>query len=334
MNHTPLLKSATLAASLAVAGLAVSAVSVAAAEDVRLSSGDILTGEVIERTDETLTLQHPVLGRVEIPAADVEQVGLDLRAADAATAAAEAAEADSELSDPELAHLEQKEGFFGSPFLRGYDKKFTLGLTGSQGNSETLALFSNFDAASESDEYRTQFLLRYFLSEEDGERTRNDFLAQALRDWKFQDSKWFAFGQAQYQYDDFEPWLHRAGAFAGPGYQFVDRDDLQVLGRVGAGAIWEGGEVNEWTPEALIGLDVDWEVTDGQTLSVRNILYPSLDDFFENRNVTRVTYTIDLDQYEDGMIIQFGVDNEYESSTEGDFEHNDLKYFASVGLEF
>ena len=36
----------------------------------------------------------------------------------------------------------------------------------------------------------------------------------------------------------------------------------------------------------------------------------------------------------DGLLVRFGVVNEYESRTEGDADHNDLKYFATVGLDF
>ncbi|MEM6561959.1 MAG: DUF481 domain-containing protein, partial [Planctomycetota bacterium] len=87
------------------------------------------------------------------------------------------------------------------------------------------------------------------------------------------------------------------------------------------------------TPEALIGVEGYWQVTDNQKFVFANTLYPSLDDFPENRNVTELSYAIDLAEG-DGMQVKFGVINEYESETVGNAKHNDLKYFASLGFEF
>ena len=308
--------------------LAVLAPALAAAEDVRLTNGDVISGRVVERTEAAIVLEHAVLGTVTIPADGVIETGGEL------STDPEVDDDAPDLSDAEQASVDRKEGLFGTPVLRGYDKTFTLGLTGTQGNSETLSFVTEFDALSEDDATRSELNLGYFYGAEEGERTRNELRAQARRDWKLAESDYFYFAQATYQYDDFEPWLHRFGPSAGVGYQFVDADDLQLLGRVGAGAVYEAGDVDQLTPEALIGVDLDWRVADGQTFRLRNVLYPSLDRFPENRNVTEASYRIDLDDVNDGLLVRFGVVNEYESRTEGDADHNDLKYFATVGLDF
>ncbi|MEM8875036.1 MAG: DUF481 domain-containing protein [Planctomycetota bacterium] len=337
----------------AVTVLSISGLIFAEETTIRLTNGDIVSGEVLSETDTEVRLMHPVFGEVTVPMSNIDamgpEVGARVEAKDAtqlqredeleAAEEAEAADAvtaavDTEdLSDAQLAHRNQKPGFFDGPFLRGYDKEFSLGLTGTDGNTETLAFVTQFTANSESEKFRTGIKANYFLTQDEGDRTRNEGRGQVDRDWLMKDSKWFAFGNAFYQYDEFEVWESRVGAFGGPGYTFYDSAKFRLLGRVGAGVQYEFGDVNELTPEALIGVEGHWQVAENQKFTFSNTLFPSLEDFFENRNVTELSYTIDLDRG-DGMQISFGVLNEYESSTEGMTENNDLKYFAALGFEF
>ena len=51
---------ATVVSAILVAGSA-------GADSIKLESGDVLSGEVLEERDDAIVLDHPVLGRVEIP---------------------------------------------------------------------------------------------------------------------------------------------------------------------------------------------------------------------------------------------------------------------------
>ena len=299
------------------------------AEPIRLSNGDVIDGEIVARDGQTVTIEHPVLGRLTVPAAGVEAVG------EGAAQASEAVEAGEpeKVSDARAAFAGQKPGLFGGPVLRGYDKQFDLGLTGTSGNSDTLSFFARFDAKSDAPRTRTQFRLSYFLGSDDGDRTRNEADALVTRDWKVPDSPLFYFGRVTYEYDEFEPFEHRAGIFGGPGYAFVDREGLEVLGRIGGGAVYEAGEIDELRAEALAGVEVEWQVADDQALSFRNTIYPSLADGGEFRNVTELSYTIDV-ALDDGLGVKFAVENEYESQAPDDADQNDLKFLASIVYDF
>jgi hypothetical protein len=75
----------------------------AAAEKIKLANGDVLDGEVVERTADKLVLKHENLGRLEIPTS-------------------------------QLSVATTKEGMFGTRFLRGWDRRLEVGASG-RGNS-------------------------------------------------------------------------------------------------------------------------------------------------------------------------------------------------------
>lgn len=297
------------------------------ADTVELVSGDVLHGTVTAQTDDAVTLSHPVLGDLVLPAKQVKSVTLDAKKADAEAAPKAAPEAVK--PEPEAKPINA----WADQLLPGWDKHFELGFTGTDGNSQTDNLNIGFDAKRENDEQRTHIDLSYFRTDDDGNRTRNDATAEATHDWLMPGSPWFKFVNGKLEYDEFSDWQTRAGGFLGVGKQIVKNDKHNLIGRVGAGASYEFDSINDLVPELLLGLEWTYTINDRQALSTYLTVYPDLDEFGQSRTLVGAAWTIKVDQA-DGLSLKLGIDDEYQSKTESDAKHNDVKYYGALVFDF
>ena len=153
-----------------------------------------------------------------------------------------------------------------------------------------------------------------------------------VKDWFFEDSKWFAFATGVYDWNQFKDWNHRLQFGGGPGYKFIKTPVWEFSGRMGATLITEfgktqfdgngdaiinpDGSVLEDTVvglEGLIGADLTWHITSKQHFSISNYFYPSLTDTGQFRNLTNINWIHSLDWFE-GLALKFGIRNEYDTS--------------------
>ncbi|MEO0586132.1 MAG: DUF481 domain-containing protein [Planctomycetota bacterium] len=318
---------------------------------LRLTNGDTLRGELVSRTDAAVEINHPYLGTVSIPTEQIANSAelpaeLDPASPEAAdvtvttenTVAPAPALTPDALEPPaeEEAIEEVKPGLFGTNLLTGWDRSFSLGVYGSEGNTQELDVTAQLDAAYEDETDRWLFNASWFYGTEDGDTTDNEILVSLRKDWLIPDSRWFFFALGTYEYDDFEAYQHRITGNAGVGYEFIKEDDITLRGLAGVGAQREFGSDNEnITPEALLGVEFMWKPFAGQTLTASHYFYPELERFDErrNRNLTKVEYTIDIDR-DYGLSFKVGAINEYESQTDDDSFHNDFDYYAAIVYGF
>ncbi|MEM8494716.1 MAG: DUF481 domain-containing protein [Planctomycetota bacterium] len=286
--------------------------------------GDRLTGQVVSETETTIVIKHDVLGQVTVNKDQL--VGGD---ADSATpTGSEDGQTISEQSAQAFAD------FVDSWFFPGWDKSVAAGFTGTDGNSETLNIYASIATGYEDEEDRWSVDLKYFRNSTDGEATQNQFKGVVIKDWLLPDSQWFYWAQGTVQYDRFTDYETRIGGFVGAGYELINDDVHQVLLRAGAGGNYEFGDVNEFTPEAMAGIDWKWSISETQGFTFYNYFYPSLDPAFsEFRNLTGATYEVALAAGK-GLKLQLGVENEYNSDVDAGFEENDLKYFGALAFDF
>jgi len=294
------------------------------AELVTLSTGEVLKAQVTRQNGETVTLVHPVLGTLTLPAASVTSIALQPDAA----APPAAPEKPAKATPAKKPQPPAKNGFFAN-----WDGQFELGFSATQGNSETTHMLMRLKAKKQSERHRWIADSAYYLSRDQDKTTKNEFAAGLLKDWLIPDSPWFYYAQARYEYDEFEAWEQRIRGAAGVGYQLFKSDKLDVLLRAGAGGNHEFGEVDEFTPEAQLGGELAWKLTDSQSIEASTYYYPNLGDWPESRIESTLGWRVKIDQL-DGVSLKVGLENEYESRTEDDSKHNDVKVFSSVVFEF
>ena len=309
-------------------------------EQVTLSTGETLVGKVIERTTLELILEHPVLGRLTIPAAHVAAAhtgsgvpeGEQTEGGETQTVAvAPSPQAVETAPQPALKPADRGEPV---PLFTDWDLRLETGLSGSDGNSETSSFRLGFNGKKKNEQERWLLESTYSFATSAGETTRDEFHAEVTRDWLMPGSVWFSFVQGRYDFNEFEAWDHRVSGFTGVGYELFKTERFEMVTRMAVGATKEFGGANDLRPEGLVSAAVlKWKPTARQTVAASATFFPHLDDFGEFRLVNKLEWEIRIDQ-SDGLSLKFGIDNEYESLTEDDSIHNDLRYYSALVIDF
>ncbi len=310
-----------------------------AADTIILKSGDRLSGTVVERTDATLVLQHSILGRVEIPTEHVAQLitGAIDESGDAAEAQAE------EVAQEPLARPQEESEDAGAedeapappqPEESEWKSHFTFGADLQYGITDEQDVSLSITSIRENDRLKTRLDSAYDFGINNGDRDDNAFYAAILQDWFIPDSKWFYFVHGRFDYDEFDSWEERLAAQGGVGRFLIVKHDFKMSARLGVGGVKEwGSEDEDLRPESLFGLELDWTITDQQSLEARGVYFPWLDDVPEYRTVSDVRWRYRFTD-ESNMSFSAGLRHEYESTTDPGIDHHDLRIVLGLDFEF
>ena len=285
-------------------------VPIGASAGIKLKSGDEISGEIVKETDGSIVVEHPELGRLTI---DRDQL------------------APPEPEEP------IKPGLFGTNFLEGWNRNFSAGINGTEGNSKTVDFNVDLTADSENESRRWNFKSAYFRSEQGSDRTttKNQFFANLQRDWLFGESPFFLFTQARYDFDRFEDFEHRLAASLGAGYDIYTSDPFDLRGRLGAGFARTFGGNNEienrFQPEGVVGLDAVWRLSETATFTASTSVYPELEEFSSFRAISQADLVMGVSETLP-VAIKFSVGHEHISDT--DAEEDDFRYGVSVLYAF
>lgn len=279
-------------------------------EVIELNSGEKIEGEVVERTNEKVVLEHATFGRLEIP---VDQIKVE----------------------------KELQGLLGTSFFKGWHKNVSVGVTGSQGKSKEANVNINMNLKNKTDTSRDQFEARYYFSRSEKQTSDNQLRSSYVHDFLFRGSSWFSFIAAVYRFEGENDWDHRASANAGVGYQFIDSKSLSLIGRLGLGFTRTQGDNRRdnsgENPEgndvdAFTGLSIVWTVADGQTLSASHSYLPILNNLPDFRNRSVIEYKIAIGVLE-GLGFTVGGSFDYDSTVSGK-NQRDGKFYLNVGYDF
>ena len=218
-----------------------------------------------------------------------------------------------------------------------WESQVTASLSLSDGNTEQLTARAGITSTREDTEGRLALDASIFYATDDGDETANEATIGALYDWYLgDDSPWLFFSEFRYNYDEFEQFLHRVGATVGPGYRLVEEEDLRVTLRAGAGVRRDfgTGAENAYIGEALVGGDLEWDITDRQVFTFSHRFFPSLRDRSDFRAVSTAGWDISMDDLAQGLSLNLGVEHEYETRVPEDIRESDIRIFAGLGIAF
>lgn len=302
----------------------------AGAETIRLENGDVVTAEVLSKDASSVTIQHPSLGELKIPRSQIKQIYETQDEYDEALAKEAAAKKAADVEAERAAD----DGLFGTGFLKGWNRRLEAGLSGAEGNSQNFNFRIGFHGDYADAEDRWLYDMVYRRTESGGATTENKFYAALTKDWLLPEEDYFYFANGRYDIDDQQAWDHRLSAFGGVGYQIVKEEDWDVRGRAGIGGNQEiGGAEEGFTLEALLGIEVDHQIADNQSIAFTNTLYPSLEEVGDFRNITTLEYVIAIDR-DKGMDLKIGIANEHDSNVAPGTSRNDFTYFATLVWKF
>lgn len=337
-------------AALAIAACASRAFS----EVIVLSTGEQIIATISERTDETITIQHTVLGELTIPLNNVVSIdgvstGEVARpgqqqpgeapegegAPPSEEPAATAGGAPPRSASPPEAPPEKE-----SP----WDMKLELGLNAHSGNTQDLSLRSAFTAVRETESSKLTYDVSYRYASDRGDKTEDYFTTGILAEWPQPGTRWSYFAQGRFDVADFQSWDQRLTGSGGIKYYFVDdfEEDADgnkikgwsLAGRAGLGFRKEwGSDEDDIIPEGLLGLDLEWVISPNQSLKASSTYYPELTDPAEFRWVNSLDWVINIDQM-DGVSLKLGILDEYQSSVDPGVEHNDLSVYVALVVDF
>lgn len=283
---------------------------------IRLSTGEVITVDVIEATAETIKFAHPVLGEITVPRASVEL--LDAQAADEVSKMAAKAAAPPEPEKPK------------SP----WKTKITAGGALTDGNSETLSFHAGVVVLRETERMTTKVDAAYFYAENSGDRSENRFTSGIQNDWLNPDSRWFFFARGRFDADEFQSWDSRVSAHGGVGYRLFREDPFKMNLRAGAGATKEfGSDDEELRAELLFGVDGSWKVSDRSSLVYDSTIYPDLSNTGEFRTLSNLGYSILLHNGTN-LSLTAGLQHEYQSDVDPGREKSDLRIFTGLAMDF
>lgn len=206
-----------------------------------------------------------------------------------------------------------------------WDIGFELGLNGTEGLNEALSFRTGGHLKRETDFWKFDTTLVYNKNSANGVETQNNALLDVRVDRKLGESKWSLYFLNQELYDEFQAYDLRVSANTGVGYEIIDTEHLDLIGRFGLGASREFGGPDESTAfEALFGMEYDHEITKAQRLYAKLDYFPEWEDFSRYRVVADVGWEIDLDQ-PSNMSLKFSVIDRYDSTPNG-ADPNEINY--------
>lgn len=330
-----------IAATAALVALALAAPA-DAAEKIRLSTGGVITVEVLEINQDIVRFQHAVLGELTVPRSSVTMVDRIAKQAGTPSGAdAVQPKADRAGQTTGQQNIETKSAAKAAPAPEPepepepeveWTSKLVVGGAYTTGNTENKSFNLQFTSDRKTNALHTSFDMRYFYAESSGDQDTNRFTTGLGNDWLVPDSKWFYFARTRYTFDEEQSWTHRASVHGGPGYHLFEQDDFTLDLRTGAGFTKEW-DLNADRPELLFGVEIDWSITDKQELSADSTIYPDLNDTGQFRVVNNVGWSIMLDE-ELNFSLNAGLQHEYQSDVSGDDKKNDLRITAGLGIEF
>ena len=322
-------------------------------DEVVLADGDVIRGTITSEDENEVVLLHPVFNEMRIPRDRIVAIrrqapprrgagfgevvtGAGVRPPNSQTQGMTTTGTPAETGKPKSDDGQEETVDSDSVDALINDDYWTFVLGTAFGYVQNVNTELNVRLSAQA-EHTSEFArLRlsgaYFLNSSNDTIVDNDFLFNTTQDWFVPDSNWSIFATGTYQWDAFELWEHRISGYIGPGYKLVDRPELSLNMRVGAGATYEYG-IPQTLPEALISMEWSWEVDDRQSLNGVMSYVPDFTMIEQYRLEFNGEWNFRL-QKEEGLSFYMGVRNQFQSIVPEGSTKNDLRLFGGVKYEF
>lgn len=235
------------------------------ADEVTLTSGDHLYGQVLEVNSQHIVMDTAFAKALKIEQSAIETLNIEkpvqLVFSDGSIQSGHV----EKLKDSQLALTSKQDVIvFDASDLANhkqveqvrrakdivYKGAFDVGLRRSTGNNEEEDYQGALRLSARTANHRFTLQAAKRIEDNDGERTQDETFI-ALQADRFISEKWFAFASTSFE-EDFEESLDlRATYSLGSGYQFYDRQDLTIRAELGLAYIDEKFENDE--DESYIG---------------------------------------------------------------------------------
>lgn len=336
-----------------------------AADDlVELRSGEQLRGTIIAQDDDTITLDHRILGTLTINRFDIAAITIASDAGDApppdadadtnsdrsgATDADDDADTDatgrtdsaSRSSSGEASPLNDDES--DDP-PSSWASTVELAFSAREGRSRNADVRVAFRTQRDTDTSRFKYDATYYTRSDRSGRTDHRVETGVFWERPRLESDWTLFAQSRFEYDEFNAWDYRVTGSTGVGYQLwnematdeqgVEYQHVDLRLRGGGGFRREIGSPDEdFRPEGLISAELSWRPVSRQRVGATSTYFQTLDDANDFRVVTKAEWEMAIDQME-GLNLKLGLSHEHQAVTPPEVRKDDLYLYAALVLNF
>ena len=275
-------------------------------DEVKLHSGDVLQGTIVEHTEIHVILEHPDLGKLIIPGNMVVSISQD-------------GQEEIPAAAPEPKPKWDFSVVFGGAFS-------------NDDEGEKLDLNSRFYANRKALRSETNLSMSYIYKFKDEEVDENNFNTILNQSWLLPETPWFYLAIGRYDYDEFRSWQQRLQAHSGAGYRLIDREDLQLAPFAGLGFRKDiGSEEELFLLEAVFGFKFSWQIA-RQRLDLLSAYYPGLTES-EYRIVNTVDWKIPMGE-NTRLSFNTHLDHEYASNPDPGFPLNTIRLTWGLQWDF
>lgn len=328
-------------------------VGICSGDRVYLSNGDRLSGQIIQLTEDKVTLKTQLAGEVCIKVKDIEALMTDqpmqvsLRDGTRVRRNLEMSVAGrvNLIEDPNhpseirTVLLSEITAMLVQPDKPKWKGSVSGGLTVMTGNTSSEAVSAAFDLHKRSKTDRLTFAGEMAHMEQTDDETGDE---DTTEDWwksrgkydYFLTQKFYVFGNGRYETDRVANLTRRVVVGGGPGYQWVESPKLNFSTEAGIAEVFEEYENNTNTTQ-----DISCQFSshfDGQLNHKLKLLhdfsyFPSMEDFSDYYLTTSGQLRVGLTER---VYAKLEVILDYDSTPAQDAATTDIKYMLGIGYEF
>ena len=215
-----------------------------------------------------------------------------------------------------------------------WDGNFSLGLDGSEGNTDTFNFHFGFQAKRKTEQTVLSLSADYLKQDTHSVATANRLYTDARFEWLFKDSRWSCYIHDTVDYDEFQAYNVLDTADTGLGYRLLKNDKITLIGRIGGGySHYYGGPDNgRYFPEAVFGFNLEEQISKRQKLLATVEYAPDVTQFARYRIRSQAALETILDE-DKHINLKIGVLERYTSMQEGALP-NDFDYAVMIMWKF
>lgn len=274
------------------------------AEEIHLKNGDRVSGEIIEQSDENLSVKTDAMGTILIKRDFVEYIG----------------GVDKEI----LVKAEEKL----------WQREASLGYNKSSGNTQNNQFSLRFCANRKTDHNEFTIKADNFYSSSNKKMDTQKWYGMGRYASSFWKNKWYNFYKIEGSHDRFANIDYRIVSATGVGYWFSDQPDWKAMVEAGVGL--EHTNFRDTTKDSNEMILVpraffEKNIFAGSRISQDLILYPYLEDTGEYRIHSETSLVTPIS---DKLSMQLSLIADYNSVPSEDTKKKDMRFISSLRYAF
>ncbi len=282
------------------------------ADELYLSNGDRLTGEIVSEKANAVTVNTEAMGTVTVVRDAIEKIVPEETAIEAARGA-----------EPQKDDIE-------------WTRTVSAGYTMSRGNTDNDSAYGEF-LVNRNHVRHNEFTLkgRIFYSATNDTSDAEQWHLLGRYAYSFGPERaWYNFFRCGYDHDKFADIDYRIIPGAGIGYWLADTDAVKMMAEIAAGvehAVYESEKDATTEAQLMPRAYVEMPVFRNATVSEDVIVHASLGDIGEYRLRSETKFT---NPVTDALSLNLSLIDEYDSDPPDGTEENDLRLISSLEYSF